>query len=60
MRKLMNFVAMLMVCMLMAAMVAAQTSSPTPSGPAVPLGTVLMVRLDTTLASFSNKAGDPF
>jgi hypothetical protein len=39
---------------LMAAMAAAQTSSP------VPAGTALMVRLDTTLATFSNKAGDPF
>jgi hypothetical protein len=26
----------------------------------VPAGTALMVRLDTTLATFSNKAGDPF
>lgn len=40
--------------LLLAAMVAAQTSSP------VPAGTALMVRLDTTLATFSNKAGDPF
>ena len=35
-------------------MAAAQTSSP------VPAGTALMVRLETTLATFSNKAGDPF
>jgi len=28
--------------------------------PAVPTGTALMVRLDTTLATFSNKPGDPF
>jgi hypothetical protein len=35
-------------------MLAAQTNS------AVPAGTALMVRLDTTLATFSNKAGDPF
>jgi hypothetical protein len=34
--------------------VAAQTGSP------VPAGTALMVRLETTLATFSNKAGDPF
>jgi len=42
-------------CMLLlAAMAAAQTSSP------VPAGTALMVKLETTLATFSNKAGDPF
>jgi hypothetical protein len=40
--------------LLLAAMLAAQTSSP------VPAGTSLMVRLDTTLATFSNKPGDPF
>jgi hypothetical protein len=34
--------------------VAAQTGSP------VPAGTALMVSLETTLATFSNKAGDPF
>ena len=28
--------------------------------PAIPAGTALMVRLDTTLATFSNKIGDPF
>jgi hypothetical protein len=39
---------------LLATMVAAQTSSP------VPAGTALIVRLETTLATFSNKAGDPF
>jgi len=50
----------LLLCLLMAAMVAAQTTSPAPAGTAVPSGTALMVRLDTTLASFSNKAGDPF
>jgi len=33
----------------------AQTSSPP-----VPAGTALMVKLETTLATFSNKAGDPF
>lgn len=37
---------------------------PAPSTPAmagsVPAGTALMVRLDTTLATFSNRAGDPF
>jgi hypothetical protein len=40
--------------LLLATMLAAQTSSP------VPAGTALMVRLDTTLATFSNKPGDPF
>src|SRR3984957_16862829 len=40
--------------LLLAAMAAAQAN------PAVPAGTALMVRLDTTLATFSNKAGDPF
>jgi hypothetical protein len=38
----------------MSTMAAAQTSSP------VPAGTALMARLETTLATFSNKAGDPF
>jgi hypothetical protein len=42
-------------CLLLASMLAAaQTSSP------VPAGTALMVRLDTTLATFSNRVGDPF
>src|ERR1035441_1296796 len=42
-------------CMLLlAVLMAAQTSSP------VPAGTTLMVRLDTTLATFSNRVGDPF
>src|SRR5580700_6389449 len=44
-------------CMLLLAcsyVAAAQSSSP------VPAGTALMVRLETTLATFSNKAGDPF
>jgi hypothetical protein len=45
---------MLLPCLLLSAMLAAQTTSP------VPAGTALMVRLDTTLATFSNKAGDPF
>src|SRR5258708_16140947 len=43
------------VCLvLLTAMAAAQTSSP------VPAGTALMVKLETTLATFSNKAGEPF
>src|SRR5271169_6598234 len=45
---------MLLPCLLFSAMLAAQTSAP------VPAGTALMVRLDTTLATFSNKVGDPF
>ncbi len=44
---------MLLPCTLLASVLAAQTNS-------VPAGTALMVRLDTTLATFSNKAGDPF
>jgi len=40
--------------LVLAAMAAAQAN------PAVPAGTALMVKLDTTLATFSNKAGDPF
>lgn len=40
--------------LLLSAAVAAQTSQ------AVPAGTALMVKLDTTLATFSNKVGDPF
>ena len=43
-----------LLCLLLASMLAAQTSSP------VPAGTALMVRLDTTLATFSNRVGDPF
>jgi hypothetical protein len=45
---------LLLPCILLATMVAAQSTTP------VPAGTALMVRLDTTLATFSNKAGDPF
>jgi hypothetical protein len=45
---------MLLPGLLASAMLAAQAGSP------VPAGTALMVRLDTTLATFSNKAGDPF
>ena len=40
--------------LLLAAMAAAQAPAP------VPAGTALMVKLDTTLATFSNKAGDAF
>jgi len=44
----------LLCILLLAAMAAAQSSAP------VPAGTALMVKLETTLATFSNKAGDPF
>jgi hypothetical protein len=55
-------------CLLLASMsmlsaqLSAQNSSPVPveTSPLVPAGTALMVRLDTTLATFSNRAGDPF
>jgi hypothetical protein len=45
---------LLLACSYMSTMAGAQTSSP------VPAGTALMVKLETTLATFSNKAGDPF
>src|SRR5208282_4514925 len=45
---------LLLACSLMSTMAVAQTGSP------VPAGTALMVKLETTLATFSNKAGDPF
>jgi hypothetical protein len=46
---------MILPCtLLLASMAAAQSASP------VPAGTALMVKLETTLATFSNKAGDPF
>src|SRR5437868_12448705 len=45
---------MLLPCTLLATVLAAQTNTP------VPAGTALMVRLDTTLATFSNRPGDPF
>ena len=45
---------MILPCWLLATMLAGQTTA------AVPAGTALMVRLDTTLATFSNKVGDPF
>ena len=41
-------------CILILATMAAAQSAP------VPAGTALMVKLETTLATFSNKAGDPF
>jgi hypothetical protein len=45
---------LLLACSCISTITAAQTSSP------VPAGTALMVKLETTLATFSNKAGDPF
>ncbi|HEV2396915.1 MAG TPA: hypothetical protein VGS27_08240 [Candidatus Sulfotelmatobacter sp.] len=69
---------MLLPCLLVATMLAAQTNSVTeenlppantqtnaaaaePQGNgSVPAGTALMVRLQTTLATFSNRVGDPF
>jgi hypothetical protein len=45
---------LLLGCSYMSTMAGAQTSSP------VPAGTALMAKLETTLATFSNKAGDPF
>lgn len=45
---------MFLPCLFLATLLAAQTNSP------VPAGTALMVRLETTLATFSNRVGDPF
>jgi len=50
----MKKIAVLFCTLLMAALAAAQNAAP------VPAGTALMVRLETTLATFSNKPGDPF
>jgi hypothetical protein len=44
----------LLPCLLLATVLAAQTNAP------VPAGTALMVKLETTLATFSNRPGDPF
>jgi hypothetical protein len=46
--------ALLPCILLLAAISAAQSASP------VPAGTALMVKLETTLATFSNRPGDPF
>jgi len=54
---------LLLCAVLMSTMLLAQTSPPSvPSSPTtpVPAGTALMVRLETTLATFSNRVGDPF
>jgi hypothetical protein len=45
---------LLLACAYISTTAAAQTSSP------IPAGTALMVKLETTLATFSNKPGDPF
>jgi hypothetical protein len=45
---------LLLACSCISTRAAAQAGSP------VPAGTALMVRLETTLATFSNKPGDPF
>ena len=45
---------MFLPCLFLAPLLAAQTNAP------VPAGTALMVRLETTLATFSNHVGDPF
>jgi len=45
---------MFLPCALLSTLVAAQTGTP------VPAGTAIMVRLETTLATFSNRPGDPF
>src|SRR3984893_2423302 len=45
---------LMLACSCMSTMAAAQTSSP------VPAGTALMVRLETNLATFNKKEGDPF
>jgi len=53
----------LLPCLLLASLLAAQTDSasmPSSSSLPVPAGTALMVRLETTLATFSNRVGDPF
>lgn len=54
--------ALLASLLLLASMATAQTNAPAAQsvGAPVPAGTVLMVRLETTLATFSNRPGDPF
>ncbi len=49
-----KWIALPCMLLLFAAVLAAQTPPP------VPAGTALMVKLDTTLATFSNHVGDPF
>jgi hypothetical protein len=47
-------------CILLLAYSCISTMAAAQSGSPVPAGTALMVKLETTLATFSNKAGDPF
>ena len=49
-----------LACMLLLACSCVTTIAEAQAGSPVPAGTALMVRLETTLATFSNKAGDPF
>jgi hypothetical protein len=49
-----------LACMLLLACSGVTTIAEAQAGSPVPAGTALMVRLETTLATFSNKAGDPF
>jgi len=46
--------ALLLAAILLSSLLSAQTNAP------VPEGTALIVRLETTLATFSNRPGDPF
>jgi len=47
-------------CILLAACLCLNTIAAAQAAAPVPAGTALMVKLETTLATFSNKAGDPF
>jgi hypothetical protein len=47
-------------CIWLAALASITTVAAAQATAPVPAGTALMVKLDTTLATFSNKAGDPF
>ena len=47
-------------CILLAAFACITTVAAAQATAPVPAGTALMVKLDTTLATFSNKASDPF
>jgi hypothetical protein len=54
MKRWMIFSSRVLSCILLVAAMAAAQAAP------VPAGTALMVKLETTLATFSNKPGDPF
>jgi hypothetical protein len=49
-----------LTCILLVACTYITTIAAAQASPPVPAGTALMAKLDTTLATFSNKAGDPF